>query len=163
MLSTFWSTIAIRSSPYVRDRREVYTADLLEIRELADLQPIKHHLPADAPGAEGRRLPVVFFKTNVVLARIDPHRLETLQIDLLYFVGRGLQDHLELMELEDAVRILAEAPVCRPARRLHVRDVPRFRPERPQQRFRMRRARTDLEVERLLNDASLRRPESGKF
>ena len=67
------------------------------------------------------------------------------------------------MVLEDAIRVLAEAPVIGPARRLDVGDVPRLRPEHAQQRLGMRRAGANLEVERLLNDASLRRPEGGQF
>jgi len=62
-----------------------------------------------------------------------------------------------------AIRILTEAPVCWTARRLDVRHVPRLGPERSQQRFGMGRAGADLEVERLLNDASLRRPETRKL
>ena len=107
-------------------------------------------------------LPVVFFEPDVVRARIDADRLEALQINLLHLVGRRLENHLKLMVLEDAIRVLAEAAVIGTSRRLHVRHVPRLRPEHAQQRLRMRRAGANLEIERLLNDASLRRPEGAQ-
>ena len=54
-----------------RDRRELDAAGLLEVGELGDLHAVEQHLPADAPGAEGRRLPVVLFEADVVHRRID--------------------------------------------------------------------------------------------
>ena len=142
-----------------RDRRQVDAADLLEVGELRDLQAVEQHLPADAPGAERRRLPVVLLEADVVLPRIDAARLEALQIELLHLVGRRLEDHLVLVVLEQPVRVLAEAAVVGTPRRLHVGDAPRLRPEHAEQRLRMRRAGADLEVERLLQQAAVRGPE----
>ena len=96
-----------------RDRRQVHAAHLLKIGELRDLGAVEHHLPTDAPRAKRRRLPVVFFEADVVLARIDTHRLEAVEIDLQHFVGRRLEDHLQLMMLEQAIRVLAEPSVVR--------------------------------------------------
>ena len=110
-----------------RDRRQVDAADLLEVRELRDLEAVEQHLPADAPRAERRRLPVVLLEADVVLPRVDAARLETLEIDLLHFVGRRLEDHLVLVVLEQPVRVLAESPVVRPSRRLDVGDAPGLR------------------------------------
>src|SRR5947209_6606073 len=45
-----------------RDGIEVHAAALLEVGELRDLQAVKHHLPANAPRAQRRRLPIVFLK-----------------------------------------------------------------------------------------------------
>src|SRR5688500_15662882 len=42
-----------------RDRLEIEAAHLLKIGELRDLRAVEQHLPADAPGAQRRRLPVV--------------------------------------------------------------------------------------------------------
>src|SRR5580658_2214378 len=42
------------------DGVKVDAAALLEVGELRDLKAIQHNLPADAPGAERGRLPVVF-------------------------------------------------------------------------------------------------------
>jgi hypothetical protein len=96
------------------NRRQVDAADLLEVGELRDLRPVEHHLPPDAPRAERRRFPVVFFEADVVLPRIDADRLEAVQIQLLHFVRRRLQDHLQLVMLEQPIRILAEASIIRP-------------------------------------------------
>jgi hypothetical protein len=51
-------------------RFAVDAATLLEVGELADLEPIEPHLPTEAPCAERRRLPVVLDETDVVVARV---------------------------------------------------------------------------------------------
>ena len=142
---------------------EVDAAHLLEVGELGDLEAVEHHLPADAPRAERRRLPVVLLEADVVLARLDAARLEALQVERLNLVGRRLHDHLELVVLEEPVRVLAEAAVVGAPRRLDVGDVPVPRAEHAQRRLRVRGARADLEVERLLDQAALRRPELGEL
>ena len=78
---------------------------------------------------------------------------------LLHFVGRRLEDHLVLVVLEQPVRVLAEPAVVGPPRRLHVGDAPRLRAEHAEQRLGMRGAGADFEVERLLQQAAVRRPE----
>ena len=141
------------------DRGEVDAADLLEVGELRDLQAVEHHLPADAPGAQRRRLPVVLFEPDVVLPRVDAARLEAVEIQLLHFVGRRLEDHLILVVLEQPVRVLAEPAVVGPPRRLHVGDAPRLRPEHAEERLRVRGAGAHFEIERLLQQAAVRGPE----
>ena len=126
-------------------------------------EAVEHHLPADAPGAERRRLPVVLLEAHVVLPRVDAAGLERVEVDLLDVVGRRLEDHLELVVLEQAVRVLAEAAVVGPARRLHVGDLPVLGPEHAEQRLGMRGAGADLEIERLLDQAAARRPEGGQL
>ena len=111
------------------------------------------HLPADAPRAERRRLPVVFLEADVVLARVDAAGLEAFEVQLLHVVGRRLEDHLELVVLEQPVRVLAEAAVGGPPRRLHVGHVPMRRAEHAQKRLRVHGAGADLDVERLLQRA----------
>src|SRR3989442_6696900 len=88
-----------------RNRRELETAGLLEVRELRDLHPVEHHLPADAPRAERRRLPVVLLESDVVLARVDAARLQAFEIQLLHFVGRGLEDRKSTRLNSSHVRI----------------------------------------------------------
>src|SRR5262249_6702921 len=68
------------------------------------------------------------------------------------------QDHLKLQVLVEPVRVLAVAAVGRAPRRLHVRDAPRLGPEHAQERLGVHRSRTDLDVERLLDQAAARRP-----
>src|SRR6185436_17248504 len=98
-------------------------------------------------------------EADVVLPRVDAARLEAVEIRLLHFVGRRLENHLELVVLEQAVRVLAEASVVGPARRLHVRHAPRLGTEDAEERFGVRGAGADFEVERLLQQAALRGPE----
>ncbi len=50
----------------------VEAAHLLEVGELADLHAVQHHLPAYAPGAQGRGFPVVLFEAQIMLGEIDP-------------------------------------------------------------------------------------------
>ena len=118
------------------NRRQLDAAGLLEVGELRDLHAVEQHLPADAPRAERRRLPVVLLEADVVLPRVDAARLEAVEIELLHLVGRRLEDHLELVVLEQPIRVLAEAAVGRPPRRLHVGDVPVRGPEHAQERLR---------------------------
>ena len=56
------------------DRAAVEAADLLEVGELGDLHAVQPHLPAETPGAQRRRLPVVLDQADVVDARVDAER-----------------------------------------------------------------------------------------
>src|SRR6187402_1136416 len=94
-----------------------------------------------------------------MLARVDAHRLQAVEVDLLNLVRCRLEDHLELMVLEQAVGILPKPAIVGPPRRLDVGDVPRRRAEDAQQRFGMRGARAHFDVEGLLDQATLRGPE----
>src|SRR5579864_3042818 len=80
-----------------RDRRELQSSGLLKVGELRNLHPVEHDLPADAPGGEGWRLPVVLFEANIVLPRVDAADFEALEVDLLHVVGRGLENDLKLV------------------------------------------------------------------
>ena len=70
-----------------RNQIQVHPTTLLEVSELRDLETIQHHLPAHAPRAQCRRLPVVLFKFNIVLAQIDPDRLQAFQIQIDHILG----------------------------------------------------------------------------
>src|SRR5687767_4286973 len=63
------------------------------------------------------------------------------------------------MVLEHAIRILSEAAIVWPPRWLYVGHMPWLRAEHAEKGLGMRGSRSNLEVERLLNDAPLRRPE----
>src|SRR5262245_13449243 len=95
------------------------------------------------------------FESDVVLTRIDTACLEALEIDALHLVGRRFQDHLVLMMFEQAVRVLPEPSVVGTPRRLHVRHAPWLRSEHAKERFGMRRACTDLQVQGLLQKTAL--------
>ena len=94
------------------------------------------------------------------MARVDAAGLEAVQVGRLHLVRRGLEDHLELQVLEEAVRVLAESPVVGPPGGLHVGHLPALRSEHPQERLGVRGARSDLEVERLLDEAPAGGPEA---
>ncbi len=91
--------------------------------------------------------------------QVDAARFETLQIQLLHVVWRRLQDDLELLVLEEPVRVLTEAAVGRATGRLDVGDVPVGRAEDPQERLRMHRSGAHLDVERLVQETAARGPE----
>src|SRR4051812_26574813 len=59
-----------------RDELDLDPAELLEVRPLRDLHPVAPDLPAEAPGAERRLLPVVLDQAHVVLREVDAERLE---------------------------------------------------------------------------------------
>jgi hypothetical protein len=81
--------------------------------------------------------------------------LEALEIELLHFVRRGFQDHLILVMLEQSVRILSEPSIVGSPRRLYVGDAPGLGPEHAKKRLRVGSARTDLEIEWLLQQAAM--------
>ena len=129
-----------------RDRVAFDAADLLEIGELADFHAVEPDLPAEPPGAQGRAFPIVLDKADVVARRVDAERREAAEIQILAVGRRRLQDDLELVIMLQPVRVLAVAPVGRPARRLDIGGAPRLRPERAQGGRRVERAGADLDI-----------------
>ena len=129
-----------------RDRVAFDAADLLEIGELADLHAVEPDLPAEPPGAQGRALPIVLDKADVVARRVDAERREAAEIEILAVGRRRLQDHLELVIMLQPVRVFAVAAVGRPARRLDIGGAPRLRTERAQGGRRVERAGADLDI-----------------
>ncbi len=134
-------------------------ADLLEIGELRDLHAVEPDFPAQAPGAERGRLPVVLDETDVVLLGIDAERHQRLQIPFLDVGGRGLEHYLVLVIVLQAVRVLAITAVLGTARGLHVRGIPRLRPDGTQESRGVERARAHLHVIGLQQHAALAIPE----
>ena len=142
-----------------RDRVEINPAALLEVGELRDFQPIQQDLPADAPRAKRRRLPVIFLKANIVLFQRNANGAEALQVKILH-VGRGrLQDDLKLRVLIQPVGVLAVSPVGGPTAGLHVSHAIRSRTQHAQKCFRMHRAGANLHIIGLLQHAALLHPE----
>src|SRR5215468_151296 len=126
--------------------------------ELAHFHAVEPDLPAEPPGAEGRALPIVLDKADVVLCGIDAERGEALQVQFLAVGRRRFQDDLQLVVMLQPVRVFAVAPVGRAARGLHIGGAPRLRPERAQCRRRVKRAGADLDIIGLQDDAALLRP-----
>src|SRR6185437_924879 len=108
-----------------RDGIAFDAADLLKIGELADLHAVEPDLPAEAPGADRRALPIVLDEADVVPPGVDAERREAAEIERLAVGGGRLQDDLELVVMLQPVGVLAIAPVGRPARGLDIGGLPR--------------------------------------
>src|SRR3546814_18305176 len=72
------------------DRIAVDAADLLEVGELADLHAVAPDLPAEAPGAHRRALPVVLAEADVVRPRVDAEGAQRTAVELMAVRRRGL-------------------------------------------------------------------------
>ncbi len=81
------------------------------------------------------------------------------QIKLLHVFRRRLQNDLQLRVLIKTIGVLAVAAVSGTARRLHVCDLIRLRPQHPQESFRRHGAGADFHVVGLLQHAAAFRPE----
>src|SRR5579884_209361 len=138
-----------------RDRIERNSADLLEIGELRDLHSIQPDLPAEPPGAERRRLPVVLNKADVVLLHPDAERRETLKIELLNIVGCRFEDYLILIIVLEPVGVFAVAAVGGTAGGLDIGGVPWLRAEGAKESRRMKRPGADFIIIRLKNQTAL--------
>ncbi len=89
----------------------VDAADLLEVGELGHFHAVEPHFPAQAPGAQRGVFPVVFDKADVVLLQVEAQGFERAQVQLQDVGGRGLEDHLVLVVVLQAVGVLAVAAV----------------------------------------------------
>ena len=77
---------------------------------------------------------------------MDAEFCKALQVKLLNIVRRRFDDNLELMMLEQAVRVVAVASVCRAAARLNVSHAPGFRAKHAQKRARVHGACTFFNI-----------------
>ena len=142
-----------------RGRFQHLAAGLLEVGELGDLLAIEPDLPAQPPGAQRRRLPVILHEADIVPPRVDPHRFQRFQVDLLRVARIWLEDHLVLVVLLQAVGVFAIAGVIRADGWLHVSHDPGFRSEHAQEGGRVVGSRSHLRVIRLPDQAAAARPE----
>src|SRR5260370_4291563 len=140
------------------DGVEVDAAALLEVGELGDLETVEQDLPADPPRAESRRFPIVLFETNVVLLEVDDDGSQAFQVDVLHIDRRGLEDHLKLGVLVEAIRIFSVTTVGGPTTGLNISDAISMRAEHAQKSLRVHGARADFHVVRLLKYATLLHP-----
>ena len=137
-----------------RDEVEIEAATLLEVGELGDLEAIEHHLPADAPGAEGGGFPVVLFELDVVLGEVDADGGEGAEVLIDDVGGRGLEDDLELLVLVEAIGIFAVAAVGGSAAGLDVGDALGVGAEDAEEGFRGHGAGADFDVVGFGDDAA---------
>ena len=133
-------------------------AHLLEVRKLRDLHAVEPDLPAKAPGAERRALPVVLDKADVMVVGVQADGGQRTQVELLSVDRRGLDEHLELIVVLHAVGVLAVATVGRTAAGLRIAGAPLGGTERAQRGRGMEGTGTDLGVIGLHNDAALLAP-----
>ena len=133
-------------------------AHLLEVRKLRDLHTVEPDLPAKAPGAERRALPVVLDKADVMVVGVQANGGKRPQVELLGVDRRGLNEHLELIVVLHAVGVLAVAAVGGTAARLRIAGAPLGGTERAQRGRGMEGTGTDLGVIGLHNDAALLAP-----
>ncbi len=80
-----------------RYRAAFQATDLLEVSELRHLHAVQPDFPAESPGAQRWRLPVVFDEANIVYQGVDADGLERLEVQILEIVRRGLDGHLVLV------------------------------------------------------------------
>ena len=141
-----------------RHRLAVDAAHLLEVGELRDFHAVEPHLPAETPGAERRRLPVVLDEADVVHQRVEAEHLERADVEIEDVERRGLHHHLELVVALQPEGVVAIAAVGGPAGRLYISRAPRLRPDRAQEGRGVEGACADLHVVGLQHDAAVVRP-----
>ena len=141
-----------------RDRAAVQAADLLEVGELRDLHAVEPHLPAQAPGAERRRFPVVLDEAHVVHPRVEAQSAQASEVEIEEVGRRGFDHHLELVVVLQPERVVAVAAVGRAARGLHVGRAPGLGPDRAQEGRGVEGAGPDFHVIGLQDHAAALRP-----
>ena len=139
--------------------RAIDAAHLLEIGKLGHFHAIEPHFPAQTPSAEGGIFPIVFHKADVVLQRRNTQFFERIEIQLLDILRRGLERHLKLVIVLQAVGIVAVAAVFGAAAGLHIGGKPRLGAERAQAGGGVAGAGAHFHIERLQHHAALRGPE----
>jgi hypothetical protein len=140
------------------DRPALDAADLLEVGELGHLHAVQPDLPAEAPGAERRVLPVVLDEADVVGLQVEAELLERAEVEVEDVGRSGLEHHLVLVVVLQPVRVLAVAAVLGPPARLHVGRLPRLGAEGAQEGRGVAGAGADLHVVGLEQRAALLRP-----
>ena len=145
-------------SDFAHHRPAIQAARLLEIGELRDFHAIQPDFPAESPGAERRRFPVVLDEPDVVREGIDAERRERAEVAVDDVGGRGLHHDLELVVVLQPERVVAVAAVGRPPARLHVRGIPGFRADRAQEGRGVEGSRAHFHVVGLEQHAALLGP-----
>ena len=135
-------------------------ACLLEVGELRDFHAVHPYFPAQPPGAEGRRFPVVLDETHIVHCRVNADGAHGFQIQILKTRRRRLHDDLKLVVALQAVGVVAVTAVSGAARRLHVGGIPRLRADGTQESGGMECPRAHFHIIGLQDDTALLRPEA---
>jgi hypothetical protein len=72
------------------NRPAVDTAALLEVSKLGNLHSIQPDFPAQSPGAQCGRFPVILNKADIVLIGVDADSPQAVQVDIKHIVRRRL-------------------------------------------------------------------------
>ena len=142
-----------------RNGIEGYATNLLKISELGDFLPVHPDFPAQPPSGDGRLRPVIFDKSNVVLARVDADGFERVEVELLRVAGIGFQDNLKLGVLLEAIWVLAVAPIIGADGGLDIGNAPRLWSEDAQEGGGVHCPRANLGVVGLGDGAAVCCPE----
>ena len=139
-------------------RRKIQAAHLLEIRELAHFHAVEPDFPAEAPGAQSGRFPVILHKTDVVFCGVDAEGAKAAKVEILGVFRVGLHNDLELEVPLQTVGVLAVASVLGTAAGFHICNTPRFRSEHAQKCVRVESTRTALDADGLFDNAAVLAP-----
>jgi len=135
-----------------------HPAGLLKVGELGDFLSVQPHFPAKTPGAQRGGFPVVLYKADVVLVRVNADGAQGVEVKLLRVARVGFEDDLKLIVHLQAVGVDAVAPIVRTNGRLHVGNFPGFRTQNAQKGSRVHGAGAHLRVVRLPDQTALARP-----
>ena len=141
-----------------RDRGAIKPANLLEIGELAHFHTVTPDLPAQTPGAQCGRFPIILDKADIMHAHVDADGFETAKIEILQIGRAGFDQDLKLIVMLQPVGVFAIAPIGRAARGLHIGRGPRLWPQRAQRGGRVKRACAHFHIIGLQHGAALRGP-----
>jgi len=65
-----------QSGTMIKWNAEVKTADLLEISKLCDFHAVEPHFPAQSPGTQCRRFPVILDEADIMIQRTNAEAFE---------------------------------------------------------------------------------------
>ena len=90
-------------------------ADFLEVGELGDFHAVQPDFPAQTPGTQRRRFPVIFDKADVMHFGVDAQRAQRIQIQFLDVGWRRFEHDLILVVVLQTVGVVAITTVFRAA------------------------------------------------
>ena len=132
---------------------------LLEVGKLRHFHPIKPDFPAQTPGTQGRRLPVILHKTDIMILKLQPQILQGFEIELLDIIRTGFDQCLKLIVGAQPIGIFAVAPIGWSPAWGDISGTPWFAVEASQQCRRVEGSCACRDVVGLYDIAPLLRPE----
>ena len=111
------------------DGVQAHAPGLLEVGKLGDLLAVEPDFPAEAPRAEGGRLPVVLDEPDVMAVALEADGLEAAEVEFLGISRIRFEEDLVLCVHLHAVGVFGVTAVVSAEGGFHVGDVPRLGPE----------------------------------